>query len=108
MNFSKITGTGSYIPTIKKRNSDFLDTHFLNPDGSDFSNGNEGDYVSNTYNNPSYFDILVEANKSVIHTGDYQHTFLEGINQIVNEDVYDYVGIKPKDNYKYYEFILGS
>ncbi|WOC39816.1 ketoacyl-ACP synthase III [Polaribacter sp. HL-MS24] len=41
MNFSKITGTGSYIPTIKKRNSDFLDTHFLNPDGSDFSNGNE-------------------------------------------------------------------
>jgi 3-oxoacyl-[acyl-carrier-protein] synthase-3 len=40
MNFSKITGTGSYIPTIKKENSSFLDTHFLNPDGSDFSNGN--------------------------------------------------------------------
>jgi 3-oxoacyl-[acyl-carrier-protein] synthase-3 len=41
MNFSKITGTGSYIPTIKKENSNFLDTHFLNPDGSEYSNGNE-------------------------------------------------------------------
>lgn len=41
MNFSKITGTGSYIPTIKKVNSDFLDTHFLNPDGSEFSNENQ-------------------------------------------------------------------
>jgi 3-oxoacyl-[acyl-carrier-protein] synthase-3 len=41
MNFSKITGTGSYIPTIKKTNHNFLDTHFLNPDGSDFSNGNQ-------------------------------------------------------------------
>ncbi len=41
MNFSKITGTGSYIPTIKKKNINFLDTHFLNPDGTDFSNGNQ-------------------------------------------------------------------
>ena len=81
---------------------------FINRYDEYFSNGNEGDYVSNTYNNPSYFDILVEANKSVIHTGDYHHTFLEGINQIENEDVYDYVGIKPNDNFKYYEFMLGS
>ena len=41
MNFSKITGTGSYIPTLKKENSNFIDTHFLNPDGTDFSNGNQ-------------------------------------------------------------------
>ena len=41
MIFSKITGTGSYIPTIKKENRNFIDTHFLHPDGSDFSNGNQ-------------------------------------------------------------------
>ena len=41
MNFSRITGTGSYIPKIKKENSNFLGTHFLNPDGSDFSNDNQ-------------------------------------------------------------------
>ncbi|MDG1222413.1 MAG: 3-oxoacyl-ACP synthase III family protein [Polaribacter sp.] len=41
MIFSKITGTGSYIPTIKKENGNFIDTHFLHPDGSDFSNGNQ-------------------------------------------------------------------
>jgi len=29
MIFSKITGTGSYIPTIKKENGNFIDTHFL-------------------------------------------------------------------------------
>ena len=81
---------------------------FINKYDENFSNGDEGHYVSSTYNNPSYFDILVEANKSVIHTGDYHHTFLEGINQIENEKIYDYIGINPKDNYKYYEFMLGS
>ena len=81
---------------------------FINRYDEYFSNGNGEDYISNTYNNPSYFDILVEANKSILHTGDYHHTFLEGINQIENEDVYEYVGIKPNDNFKYYEFMLGS
>jgi 3-oxoacyl-[acyl-carrier-protein] synthase-3 len=38
---SKITGTGSFIPSIKKENNDFLDTHFLNEDGSDFSLEND-------------------------------------------------------------------
>ena len=37
MILSKITGTGSFIPSIKKENNDFLDTHFLNEDGSGFS-----------------------------------------------------------------------
>ena len=67
-----------------------------------------GDYISNELNNPSYFDILLEANKAVIYTGDYHHTFFEGINKIDKEDVYEYFGIIPKDNYNYYEFMLGS
>ncbi|TXD48906.1 3-oxoacyl-ACP synthase III family protein [Polaribacter sp. IC073] len=38
---SKITGTGSFIPSIKKENKDFLETDFLNEDGSGFPSGNE-------------------------------------------------------------------
>jgi 3-oxoacyl-[acyl-carrier-protein] synthase-3 len=36
-----ITGTGSYIPEIVKRNQDFLKNKFLNSDGSDFKVSNE-------------------------------------------------------------------
>jgi 3-oxoacyl-[acyl-carrier-protein] synthase-3 len=38
---SKITGTGSFIPSIKKENKAFLETHFLNEDGSVFSSEND-------------------------------------------------------------------
>jgi 3-oxoacyl-[acyl-carrier-protein] synthase-3 len=37
----KITGTGSYIPTIKVKNTDFANHTFLNEDGSLFSYSNE-------------------------------------------------------------------
>jgi len=37
---SVITGTGSYIPSIIKKNSDFLNSKFLNEDGSPFANEN--------------------------------------------------------------------
>lgn len=37
----KITGTGSYIPTIKVKNTDFANHTFLNEDGSLFSYPNE-------------------------------------------------------------------
>lgn len=66
------------------------------------------DYISRTLHNPTYLDILAEANKSVVYTGDYHHIFLEGINKIDNENVFEYFGIIPKDNYNYYEFMLGS
>lgn len=33
---SVITGTGSYIPTVVKKNSDFLTSQFLNEDGTSF------------------------------------------------------------------------
>ena len=37
---SKITGTGSFIPSIKRENSTFNDTLFLNADGTLFENSN--------------------------------------------------------------------
>ena len=37
---SKITGTGTFIPSIKKENTDFLNEEFLNADGSVFSSNN--------------------------------------------------------------------
>ncbi len=36
-----ITGTGSYIPNVVKKNSDFLDNEFLNADGTPFEYDNE-------------------------------------------------------------------
>lgn len=66
------------------------------------------DYFSKVLNNPTYFDILVEANKSVIHTGDYHHIFLEGIHKIDNANVNIHYGIEPINNYNYYEIMLGS
>ena len=38
---SVITGTGSYIPKLIKKNSDFLNHNFLNEDGSPFGYENE-------------------------------------------------------------------
>jgi 3-oxoacyl-[acyl-carrier-protein] synthase-3 len=37
---SKISGTGAFIPTYKKTNADFINTAFLNADGSDFTSQN--------------------------------------------------------------------
>ena len=38
---SKITGTGTFIPSIIKENSDFLEKDFLNEDGTSFSTDND-------------------------------------------------------------------
>lgn len=38
---SVITGTGSYIPTITKRNKDFSDEHFFNSSGKPFDSNND-------------------------------------------------------------------
>ncbi len=38
---SVITGTGAYIPEMRKENEKFFDHHFLNSDGTSFSNGND-------------------------------------------------------------------
>lgn len=47
---SVITGTGTYIPTIKKENGKFVDHRFLNADGTAF---------------PSANDIIIEKFKSI-------------------------------------------
>lgn len=39
--YSKITGMGSYIPTIVKKNEDFLENEFLNEDGTPMHYPNE-------------------------------------------------------------------
>lgn len=36
--------------------------------------------------------------KSVIITGDYHHTFLEGLNCIPNDNLFEYAGITPDRN----------
>ena len=36
-----ITGSGSFIPEIVKKNQDFINIEFLNPDGSKFDVPNE-------------------------------------------------------------------
>jgi len=41
MNASKITGTGTFIPSLTKENADFLEDKFLNNDGSLFSSDND-------------------------------------------------------------------
>jgi 3-oxoacyl-[acyl-carrier-protein] synthase-3 len=41
MNSSKITGTGTFIPSFIKENADFLEDTFLNEDGSTFSSSND-------------------------------------------------------------------
>ncbi|PQJ73826.1 3-oxoacyl-ACP synthase III family protein [Polaribacter gangjinensis] len=37
---SKISGTGKFIPSLKKKNADFINAAFLNADGSDFASDN--------------------------------------------------------------------
>ena len=41
MIYSKISGTGAFIPSIKKENKDFLNEDFLNDDGTPFSSEND-------------------------------------------------------------------
>lgn len=41
MTSSVITGTGTYIPLLKKENATFLNNRFLNEDGTSFSSENE-------------------------------------------------------------------
>ena len=41
MNFAKITGTGTFIPSIRKENQAFINESFLNEDGSAFNAEND-------------------------------------------------------------------
>lgn len=73
-----------------------------------FGEANGKNYISKKLFKPTYFDILVESYKAVNKTKDFNHTFLEGLNPISNNRIYDYIGIRPKENINYYEFMMGS
>jgi len=37
-------------------------------------------YTSRNYTNPTWGEVLIEFEKAIIQTGDYHHSFLEGLN----------------------------
>ena len=90
-NFNK--NTLSSIILINKYNEYFSDAYGVT-------------FISNQLHNPTYLDILIEANKSIIITRNYVHTKLIDLYNIPNNELYDYIGIRPKKNIKYYVFIL--
>jgi len=94
-----------YLFSKFKTNKDII---LINVFGEFFGEEDGSTYISDRLKNPSYYDILIEANKSVIITGDYHHTYLEGLNYIPNNNLFEYSGIRPNRNIEYYEFILGS
>lgn len=59
--------------------------------------GNQEIYKSKILKNPTYFDILVEASKSIIETDNYCHIYMKDLKKIKNEN-----------NINYYEIILHS
>ena len=94
-----------YLFSKFKTNKDII---LINVFGEFFGEEDGSTYISDRLKRPSYYDILIEANKSVIITGDYHHTYLEGLNYIPNNNLFEYSGIRPNRNIEYYEFILGS
>ena len=65
-------------------------------------------YKSRIIINPTYLDIMILANRAIKQTGDYHHTFLEGLNEILPSKIYEYIGLRPIKNVRYFEFMLGS
>ena len=63
-------------------------------------------FISKELKNPTYLDILIEANKAVVITEDYDNIFLEDLREVINKNSIRYENIKFKKNVKYYEFVL--
>ena len=63
-------------------------------------------FISKELKNPTYLDILIEANKAVVITEDYDNRFLEDLREVINKNSIRYENIKFKKNVKYYEFVL--
>ena len=55
---------------------------------------------------PTYLDILIEANLSIVITQKYNDIYFKGLNNIPNKKLLKYSGIRPKHNVQYYELIL--
>jgi hypothetical protein len=63
-------------------------------------------FISKELKNPTYLDILIEANKAVVITENYDNRFLEDLREVINKKSIRYENIKFKKNVKYYEFVL--
>jgi hypothetical protein len=63
-------------------------------------------FVSKTLVNPTYLDILIEANKSLVITGTNTCSYLEGIYPI-DKNYLKRQNIKISKNIIYYELMIG-
>ena len=63
-------------------------------------------FISKKLNNPTYLDILIEANKSILCISNYHIHYLKGLRLISKDKVYNYIGILPNNNNKYYKLVL--
>lgn len=73
-------------------------------DGMHFQNGyaHLPIYRSSVLKKPTYFEILVETNKSLVITGDFDHNVLYGLIKISSRNLNKYYGIKPIKGVSYY------
>jgi hypothetical protein len=71
--------------------------------------GNQQVYISNILNNPTYFDILFEASKSIYETDNDCHVYLKKIKRLYHNDIINNLyNIDYDNNIIYYELILTS
>lgn len=59
-------------------------------------------YHSSVLKKPTYFEILVETNKSLVITGDFVHNVLYGLIKISSRTLNKYYGIKFVKGISYY------
>jgi hypothetical protein len=78
-------------------------------DGYHFDNNwdNAPLYISKVLKNPTYFEILVETNKSIAITGDYDQNVLFGLKKIKDINLKQWYGInKPFKKISYYNLVM--
>jgi hypothetical protein len=63
-------------------------------------------FRSNMLKSPTYLDILIEANKSIIITNNFYHMYLVGIKRINNKKLIEHFNIRPNIHIIYYELIM--
>ena len=109
----KITGSGSYIPTIKVTNSDFGQHHFLNEDGSIFNMTNEviaekfveiTGILERRYADPDMVNsdmAFIAAKKAIENSGVDPETLDYIINGQINDILFSIVDKNNELKYKY-------
>ena len=78
-------------------------------DGYHFDNNwdNAPLYISKVLKNPTYFEILVETNKSIAITCDYDQNVLFGLKKIKDINLKQWYGInKPFKKISYYNLVM--